>query len=465
MQDILRTIPSVDQLLLRAQADLELPACQRQILVDAIRKIIESTRREILAGAKADVTLSRLLQLVEKEVQLLTGRNLKQVINAAGIIIHTGLGRAPLSSRAKTAVEAAMAGYSALEFDLQQGIRGERNKIVEEKLCALTGAEAALVVNNNAAAVLLVLSTLAAGQEVIISRGQLVEIGGAFRIPEVLRQSGACLVEVGTTNRTHMADYAEAITPQTAGIMKVHTSNYRIVGFAAQPEDAQLVELAKERSLISINDLGSGTLLPLEINGYQEQSVSEAVNAGFDIITFSGDKLLGGGQAGIILGKEKYLNQLKKNHLLRALRMDKLCLAALEGTLQDYIIGGAETEVPVQYMLRIKLEELQKRAVNLTKMLSPLIQFGWKVETIELRSWAGGGALPAVELQGYGVCLCAKQIGLNASRLEKFFRERQLPIIVRIHNDKIVIDVRCLMSGDENEIFAACQEAGKEIAE
>jgi len=463
MQNMLRTIPAVDQILSEAQTDPGLAAYPRRILVETIRQVVTAIRKEMLAGHIADIAVPSLLFAVKKLLLQQTTANLRRVINATGVIVHTNLGRAPLSFRAKAAVEDVLAGYCTLEFDLQQGVRGERHSLVESKLCAITGAESALVVNNNAAAVLLVLSSLAQEQEVLISRGQLVEIGGSFRIPEVLRQSGARLVEVGTTNRTKLADYEQTITEHTAAIMKVHTSNYRIIGFAAQPEENLLVDLARQHGIISINDLGSGTILPTNISGYQENTVLEAVKAGFDVVTFSGDKLLGGGQAGIIVGKEKYVKKMKENHLLRALRIDKLCLAALEGTLMDYLIGTPEIDIPVQNMLRRGTEELRQQAVAFAERFKPLVEVGWKVEILELESWAGGGSLPAVELRSYGLRLCARQVGLSASRLEKFFRNWTVPIIARIHNDEIVIDVRCLLNGDEAEIIAACQEARKEI--
>lgn len=463
MQNILRTIPAVDQILSETQTDLELSGYPRQILVGAIRAVLKTIRMEMLTGQTADITISGILCAVKQLLIGQTTANLKRVINATGVIIHTNLGRAPLSDRAKASVEEVLTGYSTLEFDLQQGVRGERHSLVEAKLCGLTGAESALVVNNNAAAVLLVLSSLAQEQEVIISRGQLVEIGGSFRIPEVLRQSGASLVEVGATNKTNLADYEQAISVKTAAIMKVHTSNYRIIGFTSQPEEQQLTDLAKRHGIVSINDLGSGTLLPMSVNGYQEKTVLDAVKAGFDIVTFSGDKLLGGGQAGIIVGKEKYLKKMKSHPLLRALRIDKLCLAALEGTLLDYLIGSPENDLPVQAMLRRGTEQLRQQAIDFAKRFDPLIDFGWQVDTIELESWAGGGAFPAVELKSYGLRLCAKQVGLSASQLEKHFRNWTIPIIARIHNDEVVIDVRCLFNSDEAEIIAACQQAGKEM--
>ncbi len=462
MQELLRAIPAVDQIVSEATANQDLAVCPRPLLVDAIRDAVSMARAEILAGKTPDVSIPCILFKVQEIVRRQIATNLRRVINATGVIIHTNLGRSPLSARALTAVQDVSAGYSNLEFDLEKGVRGSRYSHVEEKICALTGAEAALTVNNNAAAVLLALSTVARGREVVISRGQLVEVGGSFRIPEVLRQSGAKLIEVGTTNRTHLADYEQAITEDTAAIMKVHTSNYRIMGFASQPEEGELVGLARQREIVSINDLGSGTLLPLTTGGYREDTVKEAVAAGFDIVTFSGDKLLGGGQAGIIVGKQKYIRQMKANHLLRALRIDKLSLAALEGTLLDYLVGTPEEDIPVQRMLRRSLEELQQQAIALAEQFTPLLDIGWQVEVTTLSSQAGGGALPAIDLKSFGLRLRAQQLGLTASKLEHYFRQWKVPIIVRIHDDDVILDVRCLLAEDETEIIAACREAGRD---
>ncbi|MBP1763916.1 MAG: selA [Firmicutes bacterium] len=462
MQELLRAIPAVDQILSEASANQDLAVCPRSLLVEAIRDAVSIARAEILAGRTPDVSIPCILFKVQEIVRRQIALNLQRVINATGVIIHTNLGRSPLSARALAAVQEVSAGYSNLEFDLSKGVRGSRYSHVEEKLCVLTGAEAALIVNNNAAAVLLALSTVVRGREVVISRGQLVEVGGSFRIPEVLRQSGAKLIEVGTTNRTHLTDYEQAITEDTAAIMKVHTSNYRIMGFTSQPEEGELVHLARQRGIASINDLGSGTLLPITACGYHEDTVKEAVAAGFDIVTFSGDKLLGGGQAGIIVGKEKHIQQMKENHLLRALRIDKLSLAALEGTLLDYLVGVPEEDIPTQRMLRRSPEELEQQAIELAERFTPLLDLGWQAEVIAIASQAGGGSLPAVELKSFGLRLRARQLGLTASKLEYYFRQWKVPIIVRIHDDDVILDVRCLLAGDETEIVAACREAGRE---
>ena len=350
-----------------------------------------------------------------------------------------------------------MSGYSNLEYNIQTGERGSRYDHVVNKLCALTGAEDAIVVNNNAAAILLVLSVLAKEGEVLVSRGQLVEIGGSFRVPDVLKQSGAVLVEVGTTNKTHLADYEQAINNRTMSILKVHTSNYRIVGFTAQPSDKELVELAKRYQLPVIYDLGSGTLSGIATDNWYEPTINECLLNGIDVVTFSGDKLLGAGQAGIIAGKKKYIQMLKKHPLLRAIRIDKLSLAALEGTLIDYLGGNIYENIPTVHMLHRQPAELKEQADKLASMLQSLIPYGWEIEVVSLISQAGGGTLPDVKFLSYGVSLRKKQ--LSTEKLEKKLRNYSTPIIVRIQADKILIDVRCLTFEDMVLIQTACNSA------
>jgi len=365
--------------------------------------------------------------------------------------LHTNLGRAPLSRRAKDCVTGIMEGYSTLEYNVATGERGTRYAHVVKSLCELTGAEDALVVNNNAAAVLLVLSALAKGQEVIVSRGELVEIGGSFRIPDVLRQSGATLVEVGATNKTHLADYEQAIGPNTAAILKVHTSNYCIVGFASQPDGKELAALAHKHNLPVIEDLGSGTIVPLKIAGQTEPTVAQRLQLGFDVVTFSGDKLLGAGQAGIIAGKSQYIARMKKHPLLRAVRIDKLSLAALEGTLMEYISGDPARDIPVLSMLNSDVVILEQQAKQLRDQI--MEQSTINAEVIALTSLAGGGALPAAVLQGYGVAVYSKN--MSAESLEKYLRQQSTPIIARIQDDKVIFDVRCLFEQDFTVISTA----------
>ena len=451
--EIMRTIPSIEQMVIKVAAMPEFAALSHAVLVKVLRNATQFVRAEVGNGGSEKVTIdgeglrNLILSYAIMERDRLLKPNLRQIINATGIVLHTNLGRAPLSEQAKRNVAVVMEGYCSLEYSLEEGKRGDRQQHVSRRLAELTGAEDALVVNNNAAAIMLVLAGLARGKEVIVSRGELVEIGGSFRIPEVLEQSGAILVEVGTTNKTHLSDYARAITPNTAAILKVHTSNYRIVGFVSEPETAELCMLAHNQGVLAINDLGSGTLNPLNRNGYREPSVVECVNAGFDLVTFSGDKLLGGGQAGIIAGRGALVSKLKKEPLTRAFRIDKLSLAALEGTLIDYASGKETLTVPVLSMLEMSHEELKSRAEKLSEMMRPLEEYGWRLKVVETKSLAGGGALPGVELDGFGVEVIPK--GLSASQAEARLREGSIPVICMVRDAALVFDVRCLLAGED----------------
>jgi L-seryl-tRNA(Ser) seleniumtransferase len=453
LQARLRDIPPVDRLLAAAE-DSELAGLPHEVLLRVLRQAVAEVRGCLRAGREVDLTPAAILERARVILSAEAAPSLRRVVNATGVVLHTNLGRAPLSDRAKARVTAVMAGYSTLEYDVATGERGSRYTHVAGRLAALVGAEAALVVNNNAAAVLLVLSALAAGREVIVSRGQLVEIGGSFRVPEVMTQSGATLVEVGTTNKTHLADYERAISERTAAILKVHTSNYRIVGFTAQPEDAELAALCRRYKLPLIEDLGSGTLLPVAAGGWQEPPVGERLAAGMDVVTFSGDKLFGGAQAGLIAGRTEYVDRMKKHPLLRAVRIDKLSLAALEGTLLDYIVGRPGEDVPVQAMLNASQEALAARADRLTAELSAVA--GWQAQKVAIASQAGGGALPAVELPSWGVRV--RPAGMSTAAAEKGLRLRPVPVVARVQEDSIIFDVRCLEDGDMAEIARAIAE-------
>ncbi len=447
----LRRIPAIDRLL-TAAADLpELAALPRDLLVGLLRQAVEIVRGEALAGKDVDAAPAAVLGIARRLLDRAGEPSLRRVINATGVVLHTNLGRAPLSRRARERVADVMAGYSTLEYDLASGERGTRYSHVAARLAALTGAEDAIVVNNNAAGVMLVLSALARGREVIVSRGQLVEIGGSFRVPEVMAQSGAILVEIGTTNKTHLHDYERAIGPNTAAILKVHTSNYRIIGFTAQPEDAALAALARQHGLPLVEDLGSGTIRAVEADGWREPAVAERLAAGMDIVTFSGDKLFGGPQAGIIAGKKAFIDKLRRHPLLRAIRIDKLTLAALEGTLLDYHLGEPGSDIPVQRMLHADGRELADRAAALAGLLSSLP--GWRAEVVPLVSQAGGGAMPAVDLPGWGVS--ARSSALSAAAAEEKLRLRALPVIARVKDNGLLLDVRCLSSEDLAEIGSA----------
>lgn len=449
----MRNLPAIDKLLDEAMKDAEFQILPREVAVNALRKAVDKVRSELKVGRDVDSSGARLLDLAKEFISQDSRRSLRRVINATGVPLHTNLGRAPLSKRAIEAVNDIMGGYSTLEYRVETGERGSRYSHVANRIRDLTGAEDALVVNNNAAAVVLALSSLAKNKEVIVSRGQLVEIGGSFRIPDVMQQSGAQLVEVGTTNKTHLADYKKAITENTAAILKVHASNYRIIGFTAQPDDKELVALAHEHELAAIEDLGSGTLIPYSAGGWGEPSVVERLKAGYDIVTFSGDKLLGAGQAGIIAGKSKYIEKMKKHPLTRAFRIDKLSLAALEGTLMDYSLGNPLDAVPVQRMIHAVPEFLHDQANELAQKLEFLKNYGWQVTVKPVASTAGGGSLPAVDLPGWGVHI--RHPLYSADRLEEMLRCRQLPIIARIQENHVLFDVRTLFQADMDDIAAA----------
>lgn len=459
----LRSIPAVDKLLSMAVTDSEIQQYPRELVTSCLRQATAHAREEVRQGQSPDISAASLIGRAKELLKNVSGSSLRRVINATGIVLHTNLGRAPLSSRAIAGVAGVMTGYSTLEYNTATGERGSRYTHVAEQLRRLTGAEDAMAVNNNAAAVLLVLSALAKDREVIVSRGELVEIGGSFRIPDVLKQSGATLVEVGATNKTHLADYERAIGPNTAAILKVHTSNYRIVGFTSQPDGAAIADLAHRHNLPVIEDLGSGTLLPLTVGGETEPSVTERLAQGFDVVTFSGDKLLGAGQAGIIAGKAEYLALMKKHPLLRAVRIDKLSLAALAGTLLEYEVGRPDQDIPVLAMLHAPAAELKTRAGRLQALISGEKFARLTAEVVPIRSAAGGGALPAAVLAGYGVAV--SMAGISADKLAGCLRERDIPIVARIQEERLLLDVRCLFADDLAEIAAALQAIGRRQAQ
>jgi L-seryl-tRNA(Ser) seleniumtransferase len=380
-----------------------------------------------------------LLTEAQEWLEALTAPTLRPVINATGVIVHTNLGRAPLSQAAMTAVQEVAAGYSNLEYDLEAGERGSRTVHAAYQLQRLTGAEAALVVNNNAAAVLLMLTGLCQGQEVIISRGQLVEIGGGFRVPDVMAQSGAKLVEVGTTNRTHLGDYAGVINENTAAILVAHHSNYKIIGFTTEPSLAELAELAREKNILLLYDQGSGSLLDTSKFGLEpEPTVPEALAAGVDVIAFSGDKLLGGPQAGILCGRATAIDRLKKHPLARAVRADKLCLAALAATLNHYLTGSPVREIPLWQMIARPLAQLQSEAETLAARLQ---EMGLKATVVEGQSTVGGGSLPGTSLPTFLVALETERLAPLTAGL----RANDPPIIGRIQDGRLLFDLRTVL--------------------
>ena len=410
------------------------------LLVAAIREQLEAER-----GGAAATDEERLVR-VEERLRDWTAPSLRRVINASGVILHTNLGRAPLARSAAAAVGLVAEGYANLELDLIGGRRGERAAHLAPLLRRLTGAPAALAVNNNAAAVLLMLTALARGREVIVSRGEQVEIGGSFRMPDVMRLSGARMVEVGTTNRTRAADYEAAITQRTAAILRVHTSNFRVIGFTESPSLAELGAVAHGHGLLLLDDLGSGSLFGIA----GEPSVVESLEHA-DIVAFSGDKLLGGPQAGILLGSSEVIARLAKHALARALRIDKLSLAALEATLREWLLGRAGTEVPVERMLTATPAELRRRAawwvVKLGDREIP-------ATLIESMSAAGGGSLP-----GHGLPTTLVALPGPASRLLRALREGEPPVLARIEADRCCLDPRTVLPGEDERLFEAAEQA------
>ncbi len=449
----LKKIPPVDEILLNEEVKELLSKFNREYVINLLRAVIDDIREELRflqEEMERDFIKEEVIKRLQKRVEQSARGTLEKVINGTGVVLHTNLGRAPMGERALNYMSAMAANYSNLEMDLESGERGSRYVHVEEILTRLTGAEAALVVNNNAAAVMLGLNTMARGREVIVSRGQLVEIGGAFRIPEVMKLSGAQLVEVGTTNKTYISDFAGAISEETALLFTAHTSNYKIIGFSEEVKLAELVKLGKERGIPVMQDLGSGILYNMKDWGLQDEpSVQECVAAGVDIITFSGDKLLGGPQAGIIVGRKKYIEAMKKNQLTRALRVDKLTIAALEATLLEYLEGKPEETIPVIRMLCCSPEQLQRQAEelldNLYSRIGTLPQVA-SLTMVELEDMVGGGAYPTYKIPGFGV-----DIEFHDNALEKIARELRLgspALVTRKQDNKMRISVRTLLEGD-----------------
>lgn len=419
----------------------------QQVLAALRHNILHATEREQLArGLDVEAVVDQVRAFVLDQFS----PSLQRVINATGIVLHTNCGRSVLPQEVLRFVTQVAAGYANLELDLLTGERGSRYQHVEGLLCQLTGAEAALVVNNNAAAVLLVMRALAYGKEVVVSRGELVEVGGSFRIPEVLKAGGASLVEVGTTNKTWLRDFKQAVNVNTALLLKVHTSNFRVVGFTSQVSSAELVDLARELNLPVVEDLGSGTLVDLSKFGLPgEPTVQDVVNAGVDIVTFSGDKLLGGPQTGIIVGRTEYIKRLKSSQLTRALRVDKLTLAALESVLRMYL-ENREHELPTLKMLTLSESELQETAETLARDLQEVTRSTAHIGLERGYSQAGGGSLPTANLPT--VLIAVKPTNTAVNQLESFLRYAKPPVLARIHKEKLLIDVRTLLPGDAEQL-------------
>ena len=451
--DRLRQLPSVDRLLGEDAVQALIVVYGRRQTVDGLREALDRVRDEVRAGADVPDVVA-LAARAGAHLRERLAPTLRPVINATGVLIHTNLGRAPLSAATRAAMEAVSRGYSTLEYDLQAGRRGQRTVHAERLLCELTGAESALVVNNNAGAVLLALTGLAQGRGVVISRGQLVEIGGGFRVPDVMVQSGARLIEVGTTNRTHLRDYVAALGAHedAALILRAHHSNFRVLGFTAEPGLTQLVALGEEHDLPVMDDLGSGALLDTTPYGLMhEPMVQESVAAGAAVVCFSGDKLLGGPQAGVIVGQAGYVDPLKRHPLARALRADKLCLVGLQATLLHYLKDEATEEIPVWRMMATPLAEIERRARrwrrNLRRADAP-------AELVDGQSTVGGGSLPGETLPTKLVALPVE----HPDRLAAALRAADPPVVARIEGDQVVLDPRTVLVEEERELLRVVSE-------
>ena len=444
----LRSIPSVEALL--QHSELSRTGLGRAALTRLIREVLDTVRAEIREGIRSEMKEDALLERIRREAALLSGAGPVRVLNATGVILHTNLGRAPLSAAAAAAAARVALGYSNLEFDLERGERGSRMSHVERLLAFLTGAGAGLAVNNNAAAVLLALNSLAEGRDVIVSRGELVEIGGSFRIPEVMTKSGARLREVGTTNKTHLKDYENAITKDTGLLLKVHASNYRIEGFTAEVSLEELAALGEKHEIPVMVDLGSGALLDVSSRGVpREPLVAECLAKGADLVTFSGDKLLGGPQAGLVVGKKALVRRLRENPLARAVRIDKLSLAALAATLSEFLDPDrAWAENPTLRMLAVDPGTLKERADRLAARIDAAAAGRVHTSVVAAETAVGGGALPLSGLETFAVAL--RPVSGSPGRLEKNLRGGDPPLIARIQNDTVLFDLRTLSSEEDD---------------
>jgi L-seryl-tRNA(Ser) seleniumtransferase len=449
--DLLRQIPSVDDLLAQPRLAALAQRVDRELLVEVTRTVLADLRGRIAGEGTARVALdsSSLEESIASLVERILASSLEAVINATGVILHTNLGRAPLSGAAAEEIRGSATSYSNLEYDLEAGARGKRDVHVAQLLERLTGAEAAVVVNNCAAAVLLVLAALAKGGEVIVSRGELIEIGDGFRIPEIMAQSGAVLREVGTTNRTRIVDYENAISENTRLLLRVHPSNFTITGFAEKPSMEELVALGQRAGLPLVEDLGSGCLIDLSTAGIAEPTVRQSVNAGVSIVMFSGDKLLGGPQAGIIAGQKELVSRVRRHPLFRALRVDKLTIAALAATLGAYL-RGATDEIPALRMIRLSVQEIKRRAENFLRELTPELPLGEvEVEITDGSSLAGGGSTPTQSLPTKLIRIASARY--SASQIEQRLRRAPagISVIARVEEDRLILDLRTVFPEQE----------------
>ncbi|WP_432823690.1 L-seryl-tRNA(Sec) selenium transferase [Trichloromonas sp.] len=455
-QTLLRQLPAVDRVLKSPAMQTLAQRCPHVLLLEAAQETVDALRQAILRESSGlDLSADAVAEAAVRLAETKMAASLRQVINATGTLLHTTLGRAPLCEAALAAIDRVSRSYSNLEFDLATGQRGHRYSHIDQLLCRLTGAEAAAVVNNNAGAVLLALTALAKGKEAVVSRGEMIEIGGAFRIPDVMEAGGVILKEVGTTNKTHLKDYANAIGEQTGLLLKVHTSNYRIVGFTKEVPAAEMVELAHRHGIPVMEDLGSGMLMDLSPFGLpREPTVREAVEAGIDVVTFSGDKLLGGPQAGLIVGSRAAIDKIRHHPMARAMRIDKLSLAALEATLALYLDREqAIREIPVLRMLSMPAAELEQRSRAYAARLQKSLGERAVVTVVPEPSAVGGGALPLTELPGYAVALAPRDLSVDA--LAVALRESRPPVASRCQDNRLLLNLRTVLPAEEEALLLA----------
>lgn len=458
--ELLRKIPAVYQLLLLPAISSWVERTSRGFIVSEIQQVLEEIRDAIRSGdesAVSQIGSGSLERLLNDRLHACLQPALRAVINATGVILHTNLGRAPLSEAAQHSLSAVSGQYTNLEYDLNSGDRSHRDRLVERLLKEILGCEAATVVNNNAAAVFLILNTLACGKEVIVSRGELVEIGGSFRIPDILMRSGAILREVGTTNKTRVEDYQTAVNPNTALLLRVHPSNYRMHGFTQRPDLPELLKLAKNLGIPLVEDIGSGCLRDLKPYGISDEPIAqESLAAGVDLVCFSGDKLLGGPQAGIIAGASRWIDLIRKNPLMRTYRVEKLIYGALEATLASYRTGRATVEIPVLRMISMSREEIRVRARAFVRRARKRLSQGVRLELIEGNSVVGGGSCPESSLPTFLIALVSDKH--KANTLESRLRLQDPPVIPRVEEDRTLIDLRTVFPAQESALLdALCQ--------
>lgn len=460
-QALLRQIPAVDQVLLRPLIAAWVERTGRSLVVSEIQALLQEVRDGIRSGDETydrAIGMDNLELILDQRLRARLRPQLLPVINATGVILHTNLGRAPLSTGAQESLSAVSGHYANLEFDLATGERSYRDKLLEGLLGEIVGSEAATVVNNNAAAVFLILNTLASGKEVVVSRGELIEIGGSFRIPDILARSGAVLREVGTTNKTRIQDYEAAIGRDTALFLRVHPSNYRIRGFTERPGLSELLDLAHRHEVPVVEDIGSGLLADLSRFGITEEPIAQkSITAGVDLVCFSGDKLLGGPQAGIIAGSRKWIEPIRKNPLMRTYRVEKLIYGALEGTLAAYRAGRALEEIPVLMMISISPEELQRRSRRFVRRLKPRLPAGCRIELFKGHSVVGGGSCPGSELPT--TLLALESARYRAHVIEARLRSQSPPVILRLEEDRALLDLRTVFPSQEDLLLSGIAHA------